>query len=78
MGWLNFLLEATGAKLAKPKAAGLGDYVILGTTFQGYLTGQKIPSKRPVTRIQYRARSKYKPHQGRAECERRVRQGLAG
>lgn len=77
---MGSILEA-GAGFGRPKftpASPLKGHVTVSKTMQGYLTGQGKPSMRPVYRVQWGGgRSKYTPHQGKQECARRVRQGLA-
>jgi len=53
--------------------------------WNGYMTGRTdkttgvpVPGMRPTWRLKYAGdRSKYMPHQGKRECARRIRQGLA-
>lgn len=79
MKWLESLNTAMVNMLAQRKnpPSPLPGHEIIGKTMGGYITGQGKPAMRPVYRAKLVDRSKYAPHQGKQECARRVRQGLA-
>ncbi len=81
MKWSQILFAAMGKILQgrterKNPPSMLPGHEIIGKGMQGYLTGQGKPAMRPVYRAKLVDRSKYKPHQGKQECGRRVRQML--
>jgi len=79
--WLTYLITAATLKICgrDRRVFGLPGHVIIGRRKEGYMTGQKLASQRPVYRARYDGGSGiYRPHQGAQECARRVRQGLAG